>query len=289
METLSGGLLLDKLPGITSARAVAMVKRLLPRKTRVGHTGTLDPLASGLLVVLIGRATRLSRYITFLDKTYTATAAFGAHSDTLDAEGAITPHDGPMPDEAAIRAAIPAFIGDVDQIPPMASALKHGGQRLYTLYRQGITVEREPRCVRIESLRLTHYDPDAKTATFDIHCSSGTYVRTLISDLADSLASAAYLTALRRSSVGHLQADTSTTPENLTQETIYRHIIPTGTVLGHLPLLELGEEDARSVRHGRKIEVRGMEGSFRVSGGGELLGVYVGDGAVARAEVVLWG
>lgn len=289
METLSGGLLLDKPPGITSARAVAQVKRLLPRKTRVGHTGTLDPLASGLLVVMIGRSTRLSRYVTSLDKTYTATAALGAHSDTLDAEGTITPHEGPIPDEAAIRSVIPAFTGELDQIPPMASALKQGGQRLYALHRKGITVERDPRRVRIESLRLTGYDPDEKTATFDIHCSSGTYVRTLISDLAESLASAAYLTALRRTSVGHLSANDSTTPENLTRETIYQHIILAEKVLQYLPLLEVGEEDARSVRHGREIEARGMEGSFRVYGGGELLGVYVGDGVGARAEVVLWG
>src|ERR687890_112255 len=121
---LSGGLLLDKPPGITSARAVSRVKRLLPNKTKIGHTGTLDPLASGLLVLLLGRATRLSRYVTDLDKSYTATARFGAVSDTLDAEGCITDLDASLPPEDTLRGALRAFTGDLLQVPPMASALK---------------------------------------------------------------------------------------------------------------------------------------------------------------------
>ncbi len=127
---------------------VAQVKRLLPKKTKIGHTGTLDPLASGLLVLLIGRATRLSRYVTGLDKTYTATARFGAVSDTLDAEGEITHLDITIPDEAAIRAVLPEFTVDLMQTPPMASALKREGVRLYDLHRRGLTVEREARPVK---------------------------------------------------------------------------------------------------------------------------------------------
>jgi len=283
---LSGGLLLDKPPGITSARAVSWVKRLLEGKTKIGHTGTLDPLASGLLVLLLGRATRLSRYVTNLDKAYTATARFGAVSDTLDAEGDITGLEAPLPSEEAIRDALPAFTGDLLQVPPMASALKQDGVRLYDLHRRGISVEREPRPVTVYSLRLVRLDPITQTATFGISCSSGTYVRTLISDLATSLGSGAYLTALRRTSVGHLAVKDARAPQNL--ETVDNHIIPPIEVVSHLPEVAVSERVGRTlVCHGRPIERSGIGSSYRVMCGGELLAVYADDQDGGRAEVVL--
>ncbi len=225
MSALSGALLLDKPPGITSARAVARVKRLLPKGTKVGHTGTLDPLASGLLVLLVGRATRLSRYVTGLDKSYTAATRFGAVSDTLDAEGGITPlQDAPVPDEAAIRAAAKRFTGKINQTPPMASAVKVKGERLYKAHRRGETFQRESRPVTIYTLDLLTLEGD--TATFAVSCSSGTYVRALISDLADSLDTGAYLAALRRTSVGHLQLEDAALLEELPPESIQKRIIP---------------------------------------------------------------
>lgn len=274
---------------MTSARAVSKVKRLLPKKTKVGHTGTLDPLASGLLVLLIGRSTRLSRYVTDLDKSYTATARLGAVSDTLDAEGTITPLDAAMPDEDAIRAPLPAFTGDILQTPPMASALKQGGVRLYDLHRRGVTVEREPRPVKIQTLELLATDPAAQTATFEVTCSSGTYVRTLISDLAESLGTGAYLTTLRRTSVGHLSVKDATTPADLAPTTIFNRIIQPGEVVAHLPRVEVDEEGEDAVRSGRVLPGRGLGGSFRVEREGVLLAVYREEGAEARAEVVLCG
>jgi tRNA pseudouridine55 synthase len=273
---------------VTSARAVARVKRLLPKKTKVGHTGTLDPLASGLLVLLIGRSTRLSRYVTDLDKAYTATARFGAVSDTLDAEGNITPLDTPMPGEDAIRAALPAFTGDVLQVPPMASALKRGGVRLYDLHRSGVTVEREPRPVNIQTLDLVAMDPHEQTATFNVACSSGTYVRTLIADLAEHLGTGAYLTALRRTRVGHLPLEQAISPDDLTPPTLRNRIIQPNDVVAHLPGVEVDEEGELAVRSGRVLPAQGLEGSFRVEREGALLGVYR-DNGVARAEVVLCG
>ncbi|MFL6058778.1 MAG: tRNA pseudouridine(55) synthase TruB, partial [Rubrobacteraceae bacterium] len=185
------------------------MKRLLPSNTKVGHSGTLDPLASGLLVLLIGRSTRLSRYVTDLDKAYTASARFGAVSDTLDADGNITSLDAPMPDEAAIRSPLPSFTGELLQVPPMASALKREGVRLYDLHRRGVTIEREPRPVTVHAFDLIATDPALQTATFEISCSSGTYVRTLIADLAESLHTGAYLTSLRRTRVGHLPVESA--------------------------------------------------------------------------------
>jgi tRNA pseudouridine55 synthase len=268
---------------------VSRVKRLLPRKTKVGHTGTLDPLASGLLVLLLARATRLSRYVTGLDKRYTATARFGAVADTLDAEGKITSLEVPMPHEDALRAALPSLTGDLLQIPPMASAVRVNGEHLYDLHRRGLTVERESRSVTIHSLTLTSTDPEQQEATFEISCSSGTYVRTLISDLATSLGTGAYLTALRRTSVGHLRVADAARPENLSKTNICHHIIQITQVLSHLPVVEVSEDERRAICNGRVFGVSGVRGSFRVEVGGELLAVYRGDGREARAEVVLCG
>ena len=237
-------------------------------------------------MLLIGRATRLSRYVMDLGKTYTATARFGAVSDTLDAEGEITNLDAPLPSESAIRDALPDFTGDLLQVPPMASALKREGVRLYDLHRRGISVEREARPVRIHSFELTTFD--RTTATFEISCSSGTYVRTLIGDLAASLDSGAYLTALRRTSVGHLTLDDAPTPEDLTSNSLHNHIIPPVDVVAHLPEVAVAEDIGRTfVCHGRRLEGSGVEGSYRVMSEGELLAVYRDEGDEARAEVVL--
>jgi tRNA pseudouridine55 synthase len=281
-------LLLDKPCGISSARAVARVKRLLPKKTKIGHTGTLDPLASGLLVMLIGRATRLSRYVTGLDKTYTATARFGAVSDTLDAEGEITRLDAPHPDEAAIHSVLPEFTGDLLQTPPMASALKLEGVRLYELHRRGLIVERQARPVKVHSLAVTGADVEQGTATFEISCTSGTYVRTLIHDLAAALGSNAYLTALRRHTVGHLTLGAASTPEDLDAETITNRIIQPIEVVSHLPAADVaGGVQRDGVCNGRCLGRLGVEGSCRVMCEGELLAIYRNEGDGARAEVVL--
>ncbi|MDQ5816860.1 MAG: tRNA pseudouridine(55) synthase TruB [Actinomycetota bacterium] len=265
------------------------MKGLLPRGTRVGHTGTLDPLASGLLVLLIGRATRLSRYVTHLEKTYTATARFGAVSDTLDADGEISQIDAPMPDERTLSAALPDFTGKLLQTPPMASAIKVGGRRLYSLHRRGLTVEREPRLITIHSLTLTAFDPKQQRATFEVSCSSGTYVRALFSDLATSLDTGAYLTALRRTKVGHLSVENASSPEDLSPATPFNHMVQMSQAVAHLPGLAVDAEGERLVASGRVLRANGMKGSFRVEREGELLAVYRGDGEVARAEVVLCG
>ncbi len=284
----SGALLLDKPSGISSARAVSRVKRLLPKGTKVGHTGTLDPLASGLLVLTVGRATRLSRYVLDLEKSYVATARFGAVSNTLDADGEVSPLEAPMPDEAAVRSALPDFTGDLLQTPPMASALKVEGRRLYDLHRQGLTVEREARPVTVHALDLLEFDPTAETATFAVSCSGGTYVRTLVADLAAALGTGAYLTALRRTRVGQLALEDAVRPEDLSPANITNRIIHSKVLVAHLPTFEVGEGSERqAVCHGRKMEASGVEGSYRVMCGEELLAVYRDDGELARAEVVL--
>lgn len=283
-------MLLDKPSGLTSARAVARVKRLLPKGTKIGHTGTLDPLASGLLVLLIGRATRLSRYVTRLDKAYTVTVSFGAVSDTLDADGKITVlKDTLMPGEGALHAAAKRFTGTVRQIPPMASAVKIGGVRLYAAHRRGENVERKSRIVTVHSLVLEALDPTEESATFTVTCSSGTYIRALISDLAESLGTGAYLTALRRTSVGHLKLENTSTLEQLTSATIQHHIIQKKEVVVFLPAVKISGRERALVRNGRRLVASGIEGSYRVEADGELLAIYRDeeDAQGARAEVVL--
>jgi tRNA pseudouridine55 synthase len=239
-------------------------------------------------VLLVGRATRLSRYVTNLDKSYTATARFGAVSDTLDAEGSITDLDAPLPPVESLCDALPAFTGDLLQVPPMASALKQGGVRLYDLHRRGISVEREARPVTVHSLELAGLDPTRQIAKFEISCSSGTYIRTLISDLAKSLGSGAYLTALRRTSVGHLTIDNASSSRDLLPPTLHNHIIPPHDVIAHLPEVTVSEEMGRGlVCHGGRIGRSPVDGSYRVVCGGELLAVYRDDEDGGRAEVVL--
>ena len=266
---------------------MARVKRLLPKKTKIGHTGTLDPLASGLLVLLIGRSTRLSRYVMGLEKAYSATARLGAVSDTLDAEGEITHLHTPFPSENNMRDSLPALTGDILQTPPMVSALKREGQRLYDLHRQGITVEREPRPITVHRFALTAFDPVEKTADFEISCSSGTYVRTLVADAADRAGSGAYLTALRRTTVGHLAVRDALPPENLTPDSLYNHIIPSMEVVAHLSGVAVSGAVRDLVCHGGRMKARGVEGSYRVICGEELLAVYRDYGEEGRAEVVL--
>lgn len=263
------------------------MKRLLPRGTRIGHTGTLDPLASGLLVLVVGRATRLARYVTPMDKSYTATARFGFVSDTLDAEGEAVPVEGPVPDAETIRARLPEFVGEILQVPPMASAIKVGGRRLYELHRRGVEVEREPRPVEIHAFTLLQADPESGTATFEISCSSGTYVRSLISDLAHASGSGAYLTALRRTRVGHLHVRDASHPEDLDATTLRNRIIQPAGVLRGLPAVEVDDEERVMVCNGRKMRASGVDGPYRVMRGDEMLAVYRDEGTEARAEVVL--
>ncbi len=167
----------------------------------------------------------------------------------------------------------------------MASAVKVGGERLYKLHRRGEEIERQSRPVTVHSFELLSLD--ARTATFTVCCGSGTYVRTLISDLAESLHTGAYLTSLRRTRVGHLTLENAIAPEDLSPETLYNHIIQTRDVVSFLPVVEVSEGERFGVCNGRKLEAFGLPGSYRVEVGGELLAIYRDGDGEARPEVVL--
>jgi tRNA pseudouridine55 synthase len=226
----AGGVLLRRKPaGVTSHDVVASVRRSLPRGTKVGHAGTLDPFATGLLLVLVGRATRAQRFLMGLPKTYRAVARLGWVSDTLDRDGSLV-QTGRMPE----RLAIP--VGEQMQRPPSYSAVKVGGRRAYELARAGETVETRARPVTVYRAELLWHE--GERAAFEIECSAGTYVRTLIADLGD-----AYCEELERTAIGPFRV------EDADDE----WIVPLGEALGFLPARVLDEAEAAAVRHGRRV------------------------------------
>jgi tRNA pseudouridine55 synthase len=233
---------------------VAEVRRSLPRGTKVGHAGTLDPFATGLLLVLIGRATRAQRFLMALPKTYRAVARLGWTSDTGDCDGELT-HTGRIPEALEIPE------GEQLQRPPAYSAVRVGGARAYELARRGEDVETQPRPVTVHRAELL--DSDGERATFEIECSSGTYVRTLISDLGD-----AYCEELERTAIGPFRV------EDAGRE------LPLAEALAFLPARELDEVEASGVRHGRSVLRQGAEeGELRLMAAGRLIAI-----AETRAE-----
>ncbi len=224
---MDGILSLDKPAGITSAAAVARVKRLLPRGTKIGHAGTLDPFATGVLLLLIGRATRLCETLMNQPKQYQATVKLGATTPTDDCESAETVSANSQqvpPDE--IDRILPQFRGQIQQVPPTFSAMKIGGRRAYALARKGKTVSMPPRPVQIDELIVLEYHwPFLR---LQIDCGRGTYIRALARDLGMALHVGGYLTQLRRTRVGNFHADAAATLAALTPENLQTHLTPIG-------------------------------------------------------------
>ncbi|MDP3671976.1 MAG: tRNA pseudouridine(55) synthase TruB [Telluria sp.] len=212
-RVVNGVLLLDKPHGLSSNEAMLVVRGIY-QADKAGHTGTLDPLATGLLPVCLGQATKLTSYLLDARKRYIAEVRLGARTSTGDIEGEVVETSDPSGlDEATLRSALPAFTGRIQQVPPMYSALKRDGTRLYELARAGVEIEREPRQVEIHALDLLSFD--GQTAVLDVRCSKGTYIRTLAEDWARSLGQAAHLQGLRRIEVGPFQPLTMVTLETL--------------------------------------------------------------------------
>lgn len=204
-----GILLIDKPTGMTSHDVVDRVRRKLKMK-RIGHAGTLDPMATGLLIILVGKATKVSQYLMSLDKEYEGTIKFGESTNTQDADGEVTlTRDVPELDDDKLLAAMDEFIGDQYQIPPMFSAKKIDGVPLYKLARKGKEIEREPRFIHVESFELLEYE--APHMEFRVMCSKGTYVRTLAHDLGEKLGCGGHLTELRRTMIDKFDVDESLT------------------------------------------------------------------------------
>lgn len=284
-RALDGVLLLDKPVGLSSNDALMRAKRLYLAK-KAGHTGTLDPLASGLLPLCFGEATKFSQDLLDADKTYEATMRLGVRTTTGDAEGDVLDTRDVTCDEAAVVAALARFVGDIVQVPPMYSALKRDGKPLYEYARAGQTVEREGRAVTIRSLEcLSCALPDV---TFRVTCSKGTYVRTLAEDIGEALGCGAHLTMLRRTGVGSLSLEYAVTLDALdaaTQDERDARLAPVDALLSTFPLVELDAALAKRFLHGQRLKLAELAAQPDADEGARVR-VYDGDGrllGVARA------
>lgn len=262
---LDGVLLLDKSLGISSNHALQAARRLY-RAEKAGHTGTLDPLATGLLPLCFGEATKFSGELLNADKRYVATVQLGVTTDTADAEGSVLQCRPVTSSLADVEAALAAFVGELDQVPPMYSALKRDGKPLYEYARAGIEVERAARRVCIHELRLLAGQGDFANGrfVFEVHCSKGTYVRTLAADIGDRLGCGAHLAALRRTGIGVLdvaQAYSLPMLEALTAEARDALLLPPDSLLASLTEAQLDVADATRLRHGQAVRWSGEEGS----------------------------
>jgi tRNA pseudouridine55 synthase len=272
-QTESGGwhglLVLDKPGGMTSRDAVNRIQRQLPRRTRIGHTGTLDPLATGVLVLCLGEATRLAEYVQEMPKTYRARFRLGATSDTDDADGTITPTAAAPPvSREQLDAALARFTGTIEQVPPAYSAAKIAGRRAYDLARGGAEVDLKPRRVTIERLEVLSYE--WPRLAVEVRCGKGTYIRALARDLGAALGCGALVEMLRREAVGVFTA--AMAPPDGDAAALRAFLRPMIEAVGAMPQVAVSAADAARLRHGQAISGSGL-GLTAIVQDGELIGV----------------
>jgi tRNA pseudouridine55 synthase len=254
-NVVSGVLVIDKPIGLTSHDVVQIIRRGTGIR-RAGHTGTLDPRASGVLVVLLGPAVRLSEYVSASDKRYQATIRLGGTTDTYDAEGVVT-SEAPATHitEENFDEILQTYVGEIEQVPPPYSAVKVKGRKAYEMARKGEQVELQPRKIQVFSLDILEWDPPE--VVIDAYCSSGTYVRSLANDLGESLGTGAYLIGLRRTKSGRFTLREAVPLRSLKEAfqagDWYRYLIPAADALGDWPMVELDPDQVDLVRHGHRI------------------------------------
>jgi tRNA pseudouridine55 synthase len=276
---VDGVLLLDKPQGMTSNAALQTARRLL-NAAKAGHTGTLDPMATGLLPLTFGEATKFSQMLLDADKTYEATVQLGSETDTGDAEGQVIATAPVAVDEAALCAVLPRFRGEIEQVPPMYSALKRDGKPLYEYARAGIELEREARRVTIHALTLVEFEGTRFRIRVD--CSKGTYIRTLAIDLGRALGCGAHLAALRRTRIGAFDlADALTMArlEAVAPEARDALLAPVDALVAGFPVLELDATQGAYLLQGRQLALSGAPGTVRIYAQGRFLGLGSVDAA----------
>ena len=274
-----GLVLVDKPSGITSHDAVAMVRRALATK-KVGHAGTLDPMATGLLVMGAGRATRFLRFLGELTKTYEATMRLGVETTTLDADGEITRSAEVHVSDDALARAVAALLGESLQVPPAYSAVKVGGRKLYEAARKGESLVAGARPIWVERFEVVARRDD--DVDLIVTCGGGTYVRVLVADVGTALGCGAHLTALRRTQIGSFDVADASPPD------VASRPLPIARAVAHLPTVNLEEEEAKAAGHGRVLGPMALVGPYAVVGpSGELIGVYQDDGPKSKPLVVL--
>lgn len=280
LRNINGILLLDKPQGVSSNTALQHVRRLY-LADKAGHTGSLDPLATGLLPVCLGQATKLCGYLLDSDKRYAVRAKLGQRTDTADADGkVIGTSDASQVSRAEIEAVLPRFAGEIRQRPPMYSALKHQGRRLYELAREGQDVERAERAVQIHELRMSAFEPGY--FELEVRCSKGTYIRTLVEDIAQAMQQCAHVTVLRRLEVAPFYAPRMVTFAELEQTAqggmiaLDALLLPPLSALAGWPKVQVDGERASHLAQGRTVRIAETPPAGKlaiVNAGGALLGI----------------
>lgn len=280
---LSGLLLIDKPSGPTSHDIVNAIRKGAGIR-RIGHAGTLDPLATGLLIVLVGPAARLSEYVTQKDKRYLARVRFGQATNTYDAAGRVGAESRLLPNQDVVERALPKFRGTYMQMPPVFSAIKRGGQKAYELARQGEPVEMEPREVTVHSLELTKWEPPF--ATLDIQCSAGTYIRSLAHDLGQALKCGAHVAALRRTASGQFRIEDAVTLADLQKAFASgewrQHLLPPDAGLADWPAVHLDEKQTKAIWNGNPIALGDADPAGEWGRAYNPAGVFI---AIIRADL----
>lgn len=273
-NAISGVIVVDKPVGLTSHEVVQIIRRGTGIR-RAGHTGTLDPRASGVLVILVGPAVRLSEYVSASDKRYQAIIRLGTTTDTYDADGAVTKSADVDITEEKFNEVLQTFVGEIEQIPPPYSAVKVQGKKAYEMAREGEEVELAPRIINVYSLELLEWTPPE--AVIDVYCSSGTYVRSLANDLGEKLGCGASLTGLRRTKSGRFTLRDAVAMRKLRDSfldgTWYQYLIPAAEALSDWKAVELTHEQVEAIRHGHRIPAEDIGGTLArgVSEAGELI------------------
>jgi len=296
---MNGFLIANKPTGTTSSNVVVFVRKRLPRGTAIGHGGTLDPEASGVLPLCIGKATRLFDYIIDKKKTYVAEIQLGQETDTQDATGQVVAEAPVTVGEAELRAVLPQFEGEIEQIPPMYSAIKRDGKRMYQLARKGETVELEARKCRVDGVEYVERTGENRYR-IRVHCGKGVYIRTLCHDIGKALGCGAHMATLERTAAGIFDLEHALTREQIdalsAEGRLEDALVPLDAPLGHLPEVHVGEEARHAVLNGNPLKTRWLRepaplgcDAVRVYLSGEFAGIgcVENDGSVRFKAMLL--
>ena len=289
-DAVSGWICLDKPLNLTSTQAVGRVRRAFNAQ-KAGHAGTLDPLATGVLPIALGEATKTVPFLMDADKSYRFTIAWGRSTASIDREGATTASSAVRPARADVEAALPAFVGEIEQVPPAFSAVKVGGERAYDLAREGLPVDLAPRTVVIHAAEVTR-QPDADHVEIELRCGKGAYVRALVRDLAAALGACGHVAALRRTRVGAMGESRAITLEKLEDmchsAAASEALLPVETALDDIPALAVTTEDAFRLTQGRSIVLLPRQSEAlraRLTEGSRTVSAFEGTRVVALCEM----
>ena len=287
---MTGILLVDKEEGWTSSDVVAKLRGILHER-RIGHAGTLDPLATGLLVVMVGQAAKASDYLMHHDKHYTAHLRLGLTTDTQDITGRILSEVKCSVTSEMLQPVLQSFLGESEQIPPMYSAIKIGGQKLYDIARKGGEVERKPRKINIPFLAMTGLD--GEDYILDIDCSAGTYIRTLCNDIGQQLGCGGVMTALRRTASGIFRVEDAHTVSQIAEAVRNGRtdslLIPVDRAFSEYPAIQVSEKDSERICHGNPIENKAEDGLYRVYDASRFLMLGRQDHGFLKIEKAFYG